>query len=602
MNTLDIVNVVTPQSEVTIFENVPISDYKNQILWDSKQDRESYFANRPHKTFTNFRYVREKQALTLPINKDEILLYNYCRFRNNLYSDFYFYAFINSLEYVSDECTRVVFEIDAWQTFQFNVQYRRTFVERAMTGEYYGGSTPTYVTGIDKHYYPEPIESGDISQVTHTEANIFKEYYTLICSSADLTVDPGTKNNPNLNGAPGSLFDECPSALTYYLTDESGSSGASNFYNFIGNMTEYPWITQCIQSVTIIPKEIFGQEVTKASTLVDTPGGKLLKLSNGVTTLNTPNFWVIKDYYKHFKKELYKRSKMLMYPYSYIEMTTWNGQNVTIRPQNISGTSLQIGAVTFLGANPRIAFYISGYNSDGYEGDIDVGEVRSGDFLDNALIIGNFPQLPVAVDNYILYQAQHANTFKLNNEIQNYNKKEANVLGAIEGGYGAITSALSGNIGGVISSVYSGAKSAYMGNKNAEINIQKQLAQIADKQITPPTISAQQGGDAFNFANGLQGVTLKWRTMLPEFQETVYEYFFKYGYAINKSNAMLSDYIRGNSIFNYVKTQGCYLQGSIPDVHLEIIKQMFDNGVTLWHEPDLIGQAVTNTRADGTYS
>ena len=41
--------------------------------------------------------------------------------------------------------------------------------------------------------------------------------------------------------------------------------------------------------------------------------------------------------------------------------------------------------------------------------------------------------------------------------------------------------------------------------------------------------------------------------------------------------------LTGNQNFNYVQTTGCILAGNIPKDDIEILKNMFDNGTTIWH-------------------
>ena len=43
--------------------------------------------------------------------------------------------------------------------------------------------------------------------------------------------------------------------------------------------------------------------------------------------------------------------------------------------------------------------------------------------------------------------------------------------------------------------------------------------------------------------------------------------------------------ITGRSNWNYVKTSRCYIQADIPQEDLQEIKNMFDNGITIWHNP-----------------
>ena len=56
-----------------------------------------------------------------------------------------------------------------------------------------------------------------------------------------------------------------------------------------------------------------------------------------------------------------------------------------------------------------------------------------------------------------------------------------------------------------------------------------------------------------------------------------------FGYKVNKLKV---PNITGRENWNYVKTIDCNFDGNIPQAHLNIIKAMFNSGVTLWHNPN----------------
>ena len=53
-----------------------------------------------------------------------------------------------------------------------------------------------------------------------------------------------------------------------------------------------------------------------------------------------------------------------------------------------------------------------------------------------------------------------------------------------------------------------------------------------------------------------------------------------FGYKINRVKV---PNITGRSNWNYVKTINCNFDGDIPQTDLNIIRAMFNNGTTLWH-------------------
>jgi hypothetical protein len=58
------------------------------------------------------------------------------------------------------------------------------------------------------------------------------------------------------------------------------------------------------------------------------------------------------------------------------------------------------------------------------------------------------------------------------------------------------------------------------------------------------------------------------------------KYMDMFGYKVN--NVKIPN-ITGRVNWNFVKTIDCNFEGDIPQSHLQIIKQIFNNGVTLWH-------------------
>lgn len=53
-------------------------------------------------------------------------------YQNTHYSNKWFYAFILGMEYVNDNMTRIVITTDPFQTWQFDITFMQSFVEREM--------------------------------------------------------------------------------------------------------------------------------------------------------------------------------------------------------------------------------------------------------------------------------------------------------------------------------------------------------------------------------------------------------------------------------------------------------------------------------------
>lgn len=53
-------------------------------------------------------------------------------YQNKNYSSKWFYAFISNMRYVNDNTTFIQLQTDLWQTWQFDLTFKRSFVEREM--------------------------------------------------------------------------------------------------------------------------------------------------------------------------------------------------------------------------------------------------------------------------------------------------------------------------------------------------------------------------------------------------------------------------------------------------------------------------------------
>jgi hypothetical protein len=53
-----------------------------------------------------------------------------------------------------------------------------------------------------------------------------------------------------------------------------------------------------------------------------------------------------------------------------------------------------------------------------------------------------------------------------------------------------------------------------------------------------------------------------------------------FGYKVNEVKIPNTE---GRTNWNYVKTIDCNFEGDIPQMYLNKIKEIFNNGITLWH-------------------
>ena len=124
--------IIPPNSEFIMLTNVPLdSSYKNTIEFDNKMLQENYFRSKAFYSFgtenaygisseQTFSFIRDSQAVKVPLPIAKASICNYVMYRNTLYYDRWFYAFVTKIDYISDETTRLELETDVMQTYHFD--------------------------------------------------------------------------------------------------------------------------------------------------------------------------------------------------------------------------------------------------------------------------------------------------------------------------------------------------------------------------------------------------------------------------------------------------------------------------------------------------
>ena len=114
-------------------------------------------------------------------------------------------------------------------------------------------------------------------------------------------------------------------------------------------------------------------------------------------------------------------------------------------------------------------------------------------------------------------------------------------------------------------------------------------AQVQQTQTVPPTTSGALGGDAFNLANGLIGVMVRFRQIPPAAMRAIGEVWLRYGYYVQRFMQLPTN-LMAMSNFTYWKVHELYVRSSTcPEEYRLTVKGIFESGVTVWTDPEKIG-------------
>ena len=112
------------------------------------------------------------------------------------------------------------------------------------------------------------------------------------------------------------------------------------------------------------------------------------------------------------------------------------------------------------------------------------------------------------------------------------------------------------------------------------------MAEIYQHSLIPTTAKGGVNQGDLNYACR-NAYTLYKKCIKKEYARIIDNYFDMFGYKVNDVKI---PNITGRLNWNYVKTIDCNVDGDIPQTDLNIIKSMFNGGVTLWHNPNTMYQ------------
>ena len=135
-------NFINPQSTCKLL-NVDISkDNKHQYSFTDNVNQTNFFLSKSIlKDFTKLTFIQDGQ-ITVEGNLYSLYNANYLMFKNSGFSNKWFYAFITDMKYINQNTTLIFYELDVFQTWYFEINYKESFIERKhVTDDTIGANT-----------------------------------------------------------------------------------------------------------------------------------------------------------------------------------------------------------------------------------------------------------------------------------------------------------------------------------------------------------------------------------------------------------------------------------------------------------------------------
>lgn len=679
--------VWAPGTTITLC-NVPWnSDYRDVVGFNSQVLLNNYLDSvaGPVITLNNLTYAAAGRPIRVNIPFNSAYRYNYLRVFNSAspvpgeLSGKTFYYFIHDIRYVAPNTTELVIQLDVWQTFSRQVTLGNSFIERGHFGianEFaeadQGRAYLTVPEGLDigGEYQIAKTYTKTIGATHHKDSS--ETFDIMMLTTVSLMNDPGSVDDPNLTTAKGSSFQGLPNGGELYWFDS-----LTSFNDFVLKVSDYPWVSQGIISIYAVPNL---QEFNLTYAEIDFEGVTVRRvLGEGYPAIQFPlgpGDWkteilddVLPTKYKHLRK-------FMTYPYSVVELTTYSGTPLLLKPESLSDTLMTFRMMLHLTVpSPRVAIYPENYNS--ITGNTEtVGPDRPGgdgaEFLDMVTGIMNLPTFSIVNNGYISFLAANANGIAYQHSAADWSQQKAltgaqtsfdqagrsmglaysqaaqanktnaaqtalaNQTALYQGAQSAANSAIGGIGGGaagaagaavgIANAVASTAiqqnannqgsaitqaqtsRSTSLSNETADYmrDSNRDYAQFAaqgdyanaiaginakvqDAQLIQPTTAGQLGGDAFNLATYRWAVHAKVKMVHSGVIRVVGDYWLRYGYAVQRFGKIPSNF-KCMTKFTYWKLRETYITSSTcPEVYRQVIRGIFEKGLTVWSNPDDIG-------------
>lgn len=544
---------IEPQSSLMILNTPLLSDNKNQLTFSNQNAQTNYFLSKVIYNLGNsFTYIKKDKYINVDIPIDQLYNCNYIMFKNNGFIDKYFYGFIINMEYLNENTTKIFYENDVFQNWQFDIQLKQSFIER----EHVSDDT------IGANLVKENIDSGEneiIGTVVPEGLDLTTQYFIIVASNF----------NPahSKEYASVTITNKIPNSTHLYLfriyVDNNTWHGLTDFYLFLQDTNRQGKISD-ILNIYILPYYFimgtnpFLSQYILARLSIDSGSFDVdgttftYNFYEFLNSGNAENSLITFDARKSWSDYTPKNNKCYCYPYNYIYATNNAGNNNIYRYE------------FFNNENNQAQFQLSTCVANGGSGVvIPLNYKKSSQNMPQSYLeqlpLAKYPTLSWTSDAYTNWLTQNA----INIPMQMLS------IGADTGL--TLASIATDNL-----------LSATMSTINLAEKIGNMVGQFYEAKLLPNINGGVNTGD-IAFANGSNNIYFYQMRSQLQFIKIVDNYFSMFGYKIN--NIKVPN-INSRANWNYIKTTDANILGNVPQFELQKIKNLFNTGITFWHNPN----------------
>ena len=546
--------MATLHSEIILCRNIKLDkNYINVLSYSTEQMLDLCRRN-AIATASDYSFIRQhNNNIFTGFTYEQCLQANYIAFQNKDYSNKWFFAFIDEVNYSGESNTEIRYTIDSWSTFFDNWQKQPCYITRQHVND----------DTIGANLIDENLNVGEVEVIKSVKDDSLDNsygYYIIVGSTWDI----GDNDNASSQVVGSSLYNGLISAEKLFVIQASlGSTivdAVKNLQLFLFQTANDGHLAD-IRNVYIVPnfcispadlhlhEKTVGKNTCTYYTINNNTDIPSVKLQATCTTN-----------YKGYKP---KNNKCYIYPYHFLYVTNNNGNNNIYKYENFSNffsPEFQINLIMMPGCSGRVV----PLNYKGISAN-----------MDESLPVAKYPICEWNCDAYINWLS--ANAVNVPTQIMGVSN---NLSGQVQNGNFSITPGANGGIGSTAGSTASNII-------NVAGNIANIIGQFYSASLLPSIQGGNNTGDV-NFVSNANNILIYEYKVKDQYLKVIDEYFTRFGYRINE---VTMPNIVGRRNWNYVEIPSSESigYGTVPSQFMEEINNACRKGVTIWHNHDNLG-------------
>lgn len=551
-------------------------DYENVVLFSTVAKQTEYFLSQSGIEFEEHSYQRvESGYVKLTAQYDTVYRYPYMMFKNTSMQDKWWYAFIDSVEYINDKTVGVRYHIDVMQSYMFNYTLGESFVVR----EHPSTDVPGDNLVPEGIFYGD-YEYGSLDQLeVPAEDCAFSKFFSGNLSADDMCIV--IAYNP-------AILDLTSLAIPDdYMWKENMYGGVYQGLRFICLPYSPKMSASNIKTITANLDKILGAiNMTSFGGFVSAFTMPIIFLppkdkASWYNTRHGVSFNPVTSFFGYTPKN----KKLLTYPYVAINVTNKRNEGTDYAYEYFINRKPSFYYEGTLSLNPSCICYPLGYKGKPYA-------TEDGVSLDGyPLATWGQDGFTEWVSNHMFQTAIGVGLTAATAGASAYATTAKDLVGATQRAVPGISRADARSI--VAASPSTAQRTAKSYARDDAINasmsslVRNSIGIIPHVADTPPAPTGVNAHDLlFGNVFGKQ-IRIRSKRILAENARRIDDYFSRYGYATNKMKVPNTNNRR---YWNYVQLRDAHLENiNCPMEAVNTIVGVLERGVTFWRPSAVIG-------------